>query len=124
MMTIGDQLTHDFRFAQRELEQARHAFAPRRRRIDDMQLKVWVTCRIPCSKPRPRFFVPRIAVAAADRDISRAQPIDRFQRARQFRRERDPLNNIREIRATRSTDSASGSRMNSLRLRARGAPGK
>ena len=43
---------------------------------DDMQLKVWVTCRIPCSKRSARFLVICIAVSAADANIFFAQAID------------------------------------------------
>jgi hypothetical protein len=90
MMTIGDQLTHDPGFTQREFKQTRGAFAiaaPHRGHA----IKGVRDLPHPVRKGGLRFVVPRVAVTAADRDISCAQPIDRFQRAGQFRRQRYSL---------------------------------
>ena len=107
-MTIRDQLAHDLRFAQREFEQARHPLVRSRRRIDDMQLNVCVTCRIPCSNAAAPPHPTRRCGRRSRRCSCARSAIDRFQRTRQFRSERHAFDDIRELEQLLHDDAGSG----------------
>src|SRR5215475_5478065 len=86
-MTVGDQLTTDVRFAQCELKQTGdpiNAAAPGARHTVKCVRHAAHTA-IEC---RPRVFIPRVAVSAADADTLSAEDFDRFKCSWQVGRDR------------------------------------
>src|ERR1043166_750884 len=93
-MRVGDQFTTDVWFAQCKLEQTgdpiNAAMARARHAVKYMRNTAHTA--IEC---RPRVFIPRIAMSAADTDPARTEDFDRFKCSRQFRRDRHTLQYVR-----------------------------
>src|SRR4030088_3116043 len=85
-MAVRDQLAHNSRLAQSELEEpalAIKTFAPRGgHRIECVR-----DMAHPPLKTRARFFIRRIAMTAARNNFPIAQTMDKIERTGQFRRE-------------------------------------
>src|SRR5438105_15183128 len=92
-MTVGDELTNDFRFAHRELEQTGDAIDSATTRTRHAIEGVRDTPH-PMLKRRAGVIFPRIAMTAAGKDVVSTQFIDQRDRAGQFRGEGHSLDHV------------------------------
>src|ERR1700730_4124596 len=95
-MTVGNELATDLRLAQCKLQQTADTIdaAPARVRHAIECVRYAAHAVVECG---PCILVPRITVSSAYADSVRVKIFDRFERARQFWRDRDAFDHIRVL---------------------------
>ena len=96
-MTVRNQLTKNFRFAQGELEQTTNAIDPAAARARHAIKCVRYTAH-PAVESASGILVPRIAMAAAHADSMPVKIFDCLKRSGQLRRDRHPSDHIRVLK--------------------------